>query len=67
MSGAVAEVLDLLSAGKYCPDDDPWLPEARVLVEQAIDRLIQEFVETPYLHRVEHALHARLFSGHDLI
>jgi len=62
MSNAVAEVLDLLSAGKYSPDDDPWLPEARGLVKQAIDRLIQEYVEFPYLHRVEHSLHARLFQ-----
>jgi hypothetical protein len=62
MSSAVAEVLDLLSSGRYSPDDDPWLPEARVLVEQAIDRLIEEFIAFPYLHRVEHSLHARLFQ-----
>lgn len=57
----VAEVLDLLSTEKYSPDDDPWLPNAKDLVEQSIDRLLQEFLECPYLHRREHSIHAQLF------
>jgi hypothetical protein len=59
--GAVAEILDLLSAEKYCPDEDPWLPQAKSLVEKSIDRLVEEFLEYPYLHRVEHSIHAQLF------
>jgi hypothetical protein len=57
----VAEILDLLSTEKYSPDDDPWLPNAKDLVEQSIDRLLQEFLEYPYLHRKEHSIHAQLF------
>jgi len=62
VGGAVAEILDLLSTEKYSPDDDPWLPLAKNLVEQSIDRLLQEFVECPYLHRVEHSIHVQLIS-----
>lgn len=57
----VAEVLDLLSSARYFPDEDSWLPKAKDLVEQSIDRLVQEFLEQPYLHRVEHSIHAELF------
>ncbi|MDR1973640.1 MAG: hypothetical protein LBQ31_03080 [Bacteroidales bacterium] len=31
-------------------------------VEQSINTLVKEFIEYPYLHRVEHSLHARLFE-----
>ncbi|MBI3697665.1 MAG: hypothetical protein HY238_22885 [Acidobacteria bacterium] len=61
VGGAVAEILDLLKADKYSPDDDPWLHNAKDLVEQSIDRLLQEFIEYPYLHRREHSIHAQLF------
>jgi hypothetical protein len=61
VTGAVAEVLDLLSSARYSPDDDPWLPQAKSLVEQSIDSLLEEFLEFPYLHRVEHSIHAQLF------
>jgi hypothetical protein len=40
----------------------PWLATATRVVEVAIDALVWEFVEHPYLHRVEHSLHARLIS-----
>jgi hypothetical protein len=39
-----------------------WLERVTVLVEQAIDQLVLEFVELPYLHRVEHSLHCELYS-----
>ena len=38
-----------------------WLPGAVTAVERALDALVLEFVEHPYLHRVEHSLHAHLF------
>ncbi len=57
----VAEVLDLLSSERYVPDEDPWLPQAKLLVERSIDQLIQEFIDFPYLHRVEHSIHCQLF------
>jgi hypothetical protein len=31
-------------------------------VEQSINRLVKEFLESPYLHRREHSLHAELFN-----
>ena len=39
-----------------------WLDRAILTVESAIDALILEFLEMPFLHRVEHSLHARLFQ-----
>lgn len=39
-----------------------WLAEAAPIVEDALNRLIREFAAHPYLHRVEHSLHARLFG-----
>jgi hypothetical protein len=61
VGGAVAEILELLRTEEYSPDDDPWIPVAKDVVEQSIDRLVQEFLECPYLHRVEHSIHAQLF------
>lgn len=58
---AVSELLSMLRTEGYSPDDDPWLPEAKPLVEQSIDRLVEEFLEYSYLHRVEHSIHAELF------
>jgi hypothetical protein len=43
-------------------DGDPWLEDAARIVDIAIDSLVWEFVEHPYLHRAEHSLHARLFG-----
>lgn len=60
-AGAVAEVLDLLSSARYSPEEDSWLPQATALVEQSIDQLVREFLQFPYLHRVEHSIHAELF------
>jgi ADP-ribosylglycohydrolase len=44
------------------PPSGEWLDNAVRVVETAIDSLVWEFVEHPYLHRVEHSLHARLFG-----
>jgi len=40
---------------------DMWLNNAIRTTEIAIDALMWEFIEHPYLHRVEESLHARLF------
>ncbi|GIE85448.1 hypothetical protein SAMN06264365_10569 [Actinoplanes regularis] len=42
--------------------DDEWFDNARRVVEVAIDSLVLEFIDLPYLHRVEHSLHARLYG-----
>lgn len=39
-----------------------WESNARVAVEQSIDQFILEFIEFPYLHRVEHSVHCELFQ-----
>ncbi|MFG1928745.1 hypothetical protein [Cryptosporangium sp. NPDC048952] len=44
------------------PPSQAWLDEAVSLVDAAIDRLVREFLEHPYLHRVEHSLHTRLVA-----
>jgi hypothetical protein len=41
--------------------DDPWLVRARDVVETSINRLVDEFMKEPFLHRVEHSVHAQLF------
>jgi hypothetical protein len=46
--------------GTVEPPDDDWIRRARPVVEMAIDQLVLEFLEFPYLHRVEHSLHTRL-------
>jgi len=61
IGAAVSEVLDLLASARYRPADDPWLSTASRVVDSAIDRLVEEFLEFPYLHRVEHSIHAYLF------
>ena len=39
-----------------------WESNARAAVEQSIDQFIIEFIEFPYLHRVEHSVHCELFQ-----
>lgn len=39
-----------------------WEVDARIAVEQSIDQFIIEFLEFPYLHRVEHSMHCELFK-----
>jgi hypothetical protein len=46
----------------YDHTKDSWIQEAKWQVEQALDQLVHEFIEFPYLHRVEQSLHARLFQ-----
>jgi hypothetical protein len=46
----------------FDPLKDAWTLEAKWLVDHTLDQLVHEFVEFPFLHRVEHSLHARFFS-----
>jgi hypothetical protein len=47
--------------GADAPEDD-WLRQAVSMVEESLDGLLREFLSDPYAHRVEHSLHARLFT-----
>ncbi len=42
--------------------DDAWVLTARAAVDRAITKLAEQFLEDPYLHRVEHSLHTALHS-----
>ncbi|HOQ86599.1 MAG TPA: hypothetical protein PLQ89_12880 [Phycisphaerae bacterium] len=44
------------------PDDALWIQRAMSITEICIDELVREFLELPYLHRVEHSIHARLYG-----
>lgn len=39
-----------------------WGQRARAATEESIDALVSEFIRHPYLHRVEHSIHCRLFE-----
>lgn len=51
-------------AGKepISPDDKFWIERAKRITEICIDELVREFLEIPYLHRVEHSIHTRLYA-----
>ena len=41
--------------------DQEWLAAATAAVEIVLDDVVIEFLEHPYLHRVEHSLHAEIY------
>jgi len=41
--------------------DADWLSHARAAVDRAISILVEQFLTDPYMHRVEHSLHAALY------
>ena len=43
-------------------EDAKWIERAMKIVEICINELILEFIDLPYLHRVEHSIHTRLYS-----
>jgi hypothetical protein len=43
-------------------EDDKWIEAAQKLTDLCIDELVNEFVIFPYLHRVEHSIHTRLYE-----
>ena len=53
-------LLRLTDPGAYAPEEDQWTRQATAEIDEAINVLIKEFAEFPYLHRVEHSLHLRL-------
>jgi hypothetical protein len=59
-TGSVAEVFDLLSSDFYLVEHDEWTKEAACIVEESINKLVDAFVQDPYLHRVEQSLHVEL-------
>lgn len=42
--------------------DDEWIGRAKAVTELCINELVLEFLDYPFLHRVEHSIHARLYS-----
>jgi hypothetical protein len=44
-----------------CQPSSTWEMRAKLAVENSIDQFILEFIESPYLHRVEHSVHCELF------
>lgn len=43
--------------------DESWMGGARTAVESTLNRLVDEFLDNPYLHRVEHSIHMRLYEA----
>lgn len=39
-----------------------WEQEAKLATERCIDQFVADFMEFPYLHRVEHSIHCELFK-----
>ncbi len=48
--------------GQTTPLDAVWIERAMRITEICINELVREFLELPYLHRVEHSIHTRLYS-----
>lgn len=48
---------------RYSVHSDPWAQDATVAVERAIDSFIDDFVQRPFLHRIEHSIHSRLMHA----
>lgn len=46
----------------FSDDRGEWLRHATAAVERALRSLVDDFRSAPHLHRVEHSLHAELFS-----
>lgn len=44
------------------PADDLWVQRAMQITEICINELVREFLDLPYLHRVEHSIHTRLHA-----
>jgi hypothetical protein len=42
--------------------DGDWMTKANAAVERVLDSVVDQLRDTPYLHRVEHSLHAMVWS-----
>lgn len=56
------ESLPIIPQRPLEPEDSVWVARAMRIVENCIDELVLEFLDMPYLHRVEHSIHTRLYS-----
>ena len=68
--GAVKEDLVSIDSKKYSPatrriipTDKEWAEKIIPKVENAINQLVDDFINNPYQHRVEHSLHCQLFQN----
>jgi hypothetical protein len=43
-------------------EDSIWIERAMRITEVCIDELVLEFLRIPYLHRVEHSIHTRMYA-----
>jgi hypothetical protein len=67
--GSSAQYVGMKSGRRLLPEliaspaaDDAWLADSVAVVEAELDLLTQDFLANPFLHRVEHSVHAELFS-----
>lgn len=51
------------SGFQYDPSQDEWVTKAIPKVEFYINKIVGEFLESPYIHRVEHSMHVNLISA----
>ncbi len=57
-AGRGAHLPSLVEADEVSQD---WLNDASAAVERTITTAVEQFIQDPYLHRVEHSLHAELY------
>ncbi len=57
-AGRGASLPNLVEADEVSQD---WLNDASAAVERTITTVVEQFIQDPYLHRVEHSLHAELY------
>lgn len=61
-NGKAIKELSRFFVSDYDPNKDRWLETAKNIVEQTIDNILDEFMQFPYLHRVEHSFHTHLID-----
>jgi hypothetical protein len=59
---AVLEKLPRVVYVQPSSGDNKWIKNAKEITECCIDALVKEFVKDPYMHRVEHSMHTRLYE-----
>jgi hypothetical protein len=61
-NGKALKELPRSFVNNYDPNKDKWLERAIDIVEQTIDKVLDDFIQFPYLHRVEHSFHTCLIE-----
>ncbi|GMT50264.1 MAG: hypothetical protein IEMM0008_1803 [bacterium] len=46
---------------QYTEQSSEWKEKVKEIVERSIDQFILDFIDFPYLHRVEHSIHCELY------